>query len=594
MKRLNSLRAKLILCFLLLTFIPLAATGLYGHLFTRSALAQQALDRSMHQVRLQAESINSAFRQVQGDALYLSGLRSLNMLRQQTLPASVELWSREVAQDLLVFAAARPMYSGVRLINAEGQEIIGVHADGSRVRIIDDRLDRSTAPYFTQTMRLNPSGVYVSPFQSANGQGAPYIHYAVRLPDGVLVIDFHAGWLLRALPGHPGADTWALLDQNGRFLVYPAGFDPSTLAADIPHILTGTSGSYETRSSVYVYDVIYPEASTTAGAASERYWVIVRHTPVSVLYASVNDFYSVAVILIVGSILVAILMALLISHILTEPVKQLELMAAQFGHDGIAPPLPAHLSRDEIGTLTRTFIEMARELEGKRRQEHRLIERLISAQEEERKLVAYDLHDGLIQQLVGARFYITNCRAQCPVRETFTCSEIQQGCTALTNAIAEGRRIIEGLRPAILDDLGLTAAIQDLAEQTAAAAGWSLELAIQPLPTEPEKTVAVTVYRIAQEALNNIRKHAQAHRVSVHLHNGNGIDLEIADDGVGFDFDRVHADGHGLGITTMQERASLINGRCFIQSAVGQGTRIHVHVPSSISSPSAIKEAVQC
>lgn len=594
MKRLNSLRAKLILCFLLLTLIPLAATGVYGHLFTRSALAQQALDRSIHQVRLQAESIHSAFRQVQSDALYLSSLRSLGMLRQQTLLDSVALWSQEVTQDLLVFAAARPMYSGIRLIDDDGRELISVHADGSHVRIVEDLQDRSTAPYFVQTMRLAARGVYVSPFQSQDGQSAPFIHYALRLPDGVLVIDFHAGWLLRALPSQPGADTWTLLDQDGRFLVYPAGFDLSTMTRDVPHLLTGTSGSYETRSGVYIYDVIHPEASATAATTPGRYWVIVRHTPVDVLYASVNDFYSVAIILIAGSILVAILMALLISHVLTEPVKQLELMAAQFGHDGVAPPLPAHLPSDEIGTLTRTFVEMARELEGKRRQERRLIERLINAQEEERKLVAYDLHDGLIQQLVGARFYITNCRARCPVKDEYPCSEIQQSCAALTNAIAEGRRIIEGLRPAVLDDLGLGAAIEDIATQTAMAAGWSLETDIQPLPTEPEKTIAVTVYRVAQEALSNIRKHAQARHVCVRLHNGSGIDLEIVDDGIGFDLNAVRAANHGLGITTMQERASLINGQCLIDSIPGRGTRIHVHVPSSISIPSANEDLVRC
>lgn len=584
MKRLNSLRAKLILCFLLLTFIPLTATGLYGHLFTRSALSQQALDNSTHQVRLQAESIGSAFRQVQGDAVYLSGLRSLNMLRQQTLPAQVALWSQEVAQDLLVFAAARSMYYGLRLLNEDGQEIIAVRADEFRVRVVEDLQDRHTAPYFTRTMQLNTSGVYVSPFQVQESQGAPYIHYAMRLPDGVLVIDFHAGWLLRALPNYPGADTWVLLDQDGRFLVYPAGFEPETIAEDVPHLLTGTSGSYETQSSVYVFDAIFPEATQAGADTSDTYWVIFRHTPINVLYASVNDFYSVAIVLIVGSVLVAVLMALLISHILTEPVKQLELMTAQFGHDGIAPPIPAQLSNDEIGTLTRTFIDMAHELEGKRRQEHRLIERLINAQEEERKLVAYDLHDGLLQQLVGARFYITNCRSLCPVKEDYACGDIQKGCNALTDAIVEGRRIIEGLRPAVLDDLGLTAAIEDIASQTAAAAGWSLSLDLQPLPAEPEKTISVTVYRIAQEAFNNIRKHAQAHHVRVRLHNGSGIQLEIEDDGIGFNFDTIRANGHGLGITTMQERASLINGQCSIESNSGQGTRIRVHVPSILVS----------
>jgi signal transduction histidine kinase len=143
----------------------------------------------------------------------------------------------------------------------------------------------------------------------------------------------------------------------------------------------------------------------------------------------------------------------------------------------------------------------------------------------------------------------------------------------------EARRIIEGLRPAALDDLGLTAAIEEIALQTAEAAGWQLTLDLQPLPCEPEMTIAVTLYRIAQEALSNARKHAAARHVTVSLHNGAGIFLTIDDDGVGFDLSALGGDGHGLGITTMQERASLINGSCEINSERGQGTRIDVHVP---------------
>jgi signal transduction histidine kinase len=288
-----------------------------------------------------------------------------------------------------------------------------------------------------------------------------------------------------------------------------------------------------------------------------------------------------ALLFMAGAAAFAVLLALLTSRLLVNPIKQLESLAVRFGHTGIVPELPQRLPDDEIGSLTRTFFDMAHELEGKRKQEHRLIERLIRAQEEERKLVAYDLHDGLLQQLVGARFHLSNCYSLAVDHPPEVYNSLKRGCDVLSEAIVEGRRIIEGLRPAALDDLGLAAAIEDLARTTADATHWSLTLDIHPLPNEPEKTIGVTFYRIAQEALNNARKHANARHVSISLHNDNGVFMMIQDDGVGFHLAGLASEneGRGLGITTMQERASLIDGQCIIRSQRGQGTRVEVYVP---------------
>ncbi|MBK8027090.1 MAG: hypothetical protein IPK19_38315 [Chloroflexi bacterium] len=311
---------------------------------------------------------------------------------------------------------------------------------------------------------------------------------------------------------------------------------------------------------------------------SDRYWVLFRRTPTTVLYADLNNFYRMAIILVVASAAVAIWMAVNTGQWLVTPLHRLQTMAIQFGRTGTMTAVTQHQPDDEVGALTRTFIDLAHELENKRRREHRLLESLINAQEEERKLLAYDLHDGLIQQMVGARFYLTNCRDACPIPETPRGS-IQRGCDALSQAIVEGRRIIEGLRPAVLDDLGLRSAIEETAQTNATAAGWELELNLHNLPAEPEKTVAVTLFRIAQEAFNNIRKHANARHVQVSLHNGDGITMTIRDDGSGFDLESISREGRGVGITAMQERAALLQGDCKITSRRGAGTVIEVHIP---------------
>jgi signal transduction histidine kinase len=339
-------------------------------------------------------------------------------------------------------------------------------------------------------------------------------------------------------------------------------------------MLGGGTGSFETGDSVFVYDTVHPSE-----AMQDRFWVIVRQTPKSLLYADVTTFYAITTAVIVGAVLLALALSLVASERVLKPLLDLERQTASFGRGGPAPTLPKRLSRDEIGMLTRTFCEMAQELERQRNQEHRLIEKLIYAQEEERKLVAYDLHDGLIQQLVGARYYLNSTYEKCKDSNQEGCDDLKQGCDTLTEAIIEGRRIVEGLRPAVLDDLGLKAAIEEVAQATMRAGGWKLELDIQSIPKEPDKTIAVTVFRIAQEALNNIRKHAAARQVRLTMRNGNGIDLIIQDDGKGFDPGLMNGEGRGLGVTTMKERAALIHGTCEISSTPGEGTRVHLWVP---------------
>lgn len=581
MQPFTSLRMKLILVFVGLITMVFIGVGLYGYLFTRTALYGQPVERSRHQVHLQAESILSSLQQARGDALYLSVLRSLHMLRdlrrQGASAEQIDLWQDEVSQDFLMFSSARPMYQSLRYIDAQGQEIVGVESDGSRVSVAQNPTDRSATSYFKTALALEAGSAYVSAFaQEQDTDGRPYLHYALKLPDddGIILIDLHAGWLLRNLPADPGDDFWVLLDQDGRYLVYPEQFDTARASSDLSRMLSGQAGSFETADSVFVFDVVRL-SDTTPG----RYWVIYRQTPKSVLYADVSIFYTVTTAVILGAALLALALALVVSEQIFKPLLDLERQAAAFGRGGPVPALPERLSRDEVGMLTRTFCEMAQELERKRSLEHRLIEKLINAQEEERKLVAYDLHDGLIQQLVGARLYLSDC---CEQRQrSGGCNGVREGCAALTEAIIEGRRIVEGLRPAVFDDLGLTVAIVDVAQSSARAAAWNLSLDVETLSTEPDKTIGVTLFRVAQEALNNIRKHANATQVLLSIQNGNGIDLIIQDDGVGFEQSTLNGDSRGLGITTMKERTALIHGVCEIDSKPGQGTRVHVWVPTT-------------
>ena len=161
--------------------------------------------------------------------------------------------------------------------------------------------------------------------------------------------------------------------------------------------------------------------------------------------------------------------------------------------------------------------------------------------------------------------------------------DIAKGCAALSEAIGDGRRIIQGLHPTILDDLGLAEAIEELVTQVSEMQEWEFTLKIQPLPHVPEKAVSVTLYRILQEALNNICKHSRACNVRVSLTNGKQLNLTVEDDGQGFNVENQNSIKQSFGITTMRERAELIGGTCTISSIMGIGTRIEVIVPYELA-----------
>lgn len=607
----SRLHGKLIAALLLVMLIPILEIGTYGYWFTRREFSEQALARSEQEVYLQAGHIVASLTQTQGDALLIRALPSLESLRRMREQSpdgeQVARWQSQVAQDFLVLLSVRPMYQGLRYIDRQGMEILRVYSDGERVTAVEqDALrSRSDEAYFQRAAAPEGLGVFVSGVTLEDAEQDPFalntslVHFAMRLADGdgIVVIDVHAGWLLRNLPQDRSIDTWALVDHRGVYLAYPdtltsVEYLPNGLAAingALAPVLDGDAGYFVTGSQVVVYTTIFPTAGT-----EEEFWVLYRNTPSNYLYAHIGDFLGKSAFFLAGAAALALGLALMLGRGIVSPVIDLERMAVQFGEGGSAPDLPTRLPSDEIGRLTRSFHLMAHELERKRREAKTLIERLITAQEEERKRVAYDLHDGLIQQMVGARFYLTTCHTGCAAGGRGECMDFRRGCDALSEAIVEGRRIIEGLRPAALDDLGLEAALAELAEAMAVMAGWTLRLEIQPLPTEPDKTAAVTCYRIVQEALNNVRKHARASHVTVALHaasdSAGGMHLLIQDDGIGFDIQAVRTISTGFGLKTIRERAGLLGGMCTIISLPQHGTTIRVWIPqppASVEPPEA-------
>jgi len=209
----------------------------------------------------------------------------------------------------------------------------------------------------------------------------------------------------------------------------------------------------------------------------------------------------------------------------------------------------------------------------------------LSAQEEERRRITQNLHDGLGQSLTSL---MLGLRA---LQETSTSPEVREQVDVLRQMGAdlhtELRRIVRGLRPVILDQLGLVAAIERLVEEVRQTAIPAVEFAASGLnETRLEADIESTAFRIVQEALSNAIQHSDSTwiRVSVTVR-GRELELEVSDNGKGFDAPAaVRGKSSGYGLLGIRERATISGGRAEIVASPGTGTIVSVHLPLAVQS----------
>lgn len=198
---------------------------------------------------------------------------------------------------------------------------------------------------------------------------------------------------------------------------------------------------------------------------------------------------------------------------------------------------------------------------------------MVELQEMDRHQLANDIHDGISQRLVSAWYHLRAARAFSP--DPALHEELSKTEALLSDALEEARRAIAGLRPVVLDDLGLNAALFSLA----ATLGGDVEVDLELEECALAPHLETALYRIAQEALQNVVKHSEARHANVTIKGGpGGVKLEISDDGIGFETSE--EPGHiSYGLVTMRERASLVGSQLEVRSQPGAGTSVIVKVP---------------
>ncbi len=369
-----------------------------------------------------------------------------------------------------------------------------------------------------------------------------------------------------------------LVDSSGRAIYHP---DPQLLGQDlsdrpfVERVIAGETGGmvWTAASGERLVQGYAPVPGTDWGLIVREPWEVVVE-PIRTLGAGM----AVASLLVLGT--VALFLGLGVRRIL-QPITQLarQIPRLASGASILAPPASGV---QEIDLLTRTFERLAEQVEAYRAGLRRYLEAVTSSQENERSRISRELHDDTVQGLLAIQraIELEQARTQDPAL-----SEALARLQGMLDQTMQGvREISRDLRPMILEDLGLVPALRTLLERRNSDADFTVQMRVDGAPVALPAEHELALYRITQEALSNVRKHAEAQKVQVRLRFGaDSVGLSIEDNGQGFEppASLAHlAQAGNFGLMGIQERARAIGGELEIDTRPGRGTRLEVTIPN--------------
>jgi len=292
---------------------------------------------------------------------------------------------------------------------------------------------------------------------------------------------------------------------------------------------------------------------------------------------------------------------------LMRPIQQLTVAAQKIARGELHTPLHAP-AYGEIGVMAAALAQMqtqlvaninklsawnesleervAEQTQAIRQQQaltRRLLRHTITAQEEERKRISRELHDGIGQMLMAIEFSLARLAKLLPYDDTQAQKYLEESRNLTERTVTDLRRVIGNLRPSALDQLGLESALKWIGKHVLRPAGITMTMETNGMPDQLPDEIRTILFRIAQEAMSNVARHSQATHLNIDiLYDKDHLTLTLQDDGKGFDPTAVSPDTdkhRGFGLAGIQERASLAGGQVTIISAPGQGTEVRVTIP---------------
>lgn len=277
--------------------------------------------------------------------------------------------------------------------------------------------------------------------------------------------------------------------------------------------------------------------------------------------------------------LIVLIVVIILSNRITYPIQKLNDAAHEIGEGNFDIEISSNLN-DEIGELTESFVKMAKKLKMQSKEleteKSKRLSSLIDGQEKERQRLSRELHDSLGQLLIGLKLKFENLLNQNNIIKNNNEAEYLGNLFDLT--IDETRRISNNLLPAALSEFGLITAIRNLCDEIADSSNILIKFKSEGTFDIKNKILKIYLFRIVQEGLTNILKHANSSLVHLSLNlNDTKIILIIEDNGKGFDVKSIKSNSHG--INNIKDRVSLLNGSITINSGKQEGTKITIELP---------------
>jgi two-component system sensor histidine kinase UhpB len=414
---------------------------------------------------------------------------------------------------------------------------------------------------------------------------SPAILVSASSPTGQVVAV--GGISARSLAGHivsnvlpDERETRVFIVNSQRTVVYQRGSSGNAMdLATHPGVneaLQGLSGTF------YMYDRGLEHVVSYSGVPSLQ-WALVMEEPWQAVATPMLTNTQVGPLVLVPLLLITLGALWFGARQIVRPLRDLEKKAAQlaWGDPGAIEEPVGGIT--EIRQLQSELAHMARKVKAAQRSLRDYIGVITDAQEEERRRLARELHDDTLQSIIGLKQRVQLAHKNAP--DEASRSSLRELETIAEQSIENLRRMTRALRPAYLEDLGLVTALEMLAREAEATSNVRVTFQKQGTEKRLAAPVELALYRMAQEALSNVARHAQASEVTLGINfDHDKIEMQVIDNGAGFEAPNTPTDfapsGH-FGLLGMYERADLIGARLTIRSTPGKGTHLTIQLPQT-------------
>jgi len=369
-----------------------------------------------------------------------------------------------------------------------------------------------------------------------------------------------------------------LLDSSRRSLYTSASGSAEPLDANHPGVteaLRGESGALYVQMEDSEHVIAYSPITPTG-------WVLITEESWEEVVSPSLEMTQMAPLVIVPVFILALIALWFVATKIVQPLQKLEDKAAALAWGDFNAIEESVGGISEVRHLQMELAEMARKVQAAQEGLHDYIGAITAAQEEERMRLAREIHDDTIQSVVALKQRVQ--LAGKSVRAGSARDALKELETLAEKTVENLRRLTRALRPIYLEDLGLVTALNMLANESSQAGNLKVDFRLIGDERRLSGEVELALYRIAQEALNNVMHHASAEHAMLQITFDKDIKLEVTDNGAGFIVPKSPTEfapsGH-FGLLGMRERADLIGGRLEVESEIGKGTRLCVRLGSS-------------